>query len=100
MSLGYLMPRSGRGMTAQKTTKGILAAHDARVLLHYRPRESEGAGKAGCTIAPAASCASRKAKRAHERIQVRRNMPAFPAQCFTAYSALSPVSGLDSHRHP
>jgi hypothetical protein len=27
-------------------------------------------------------------------------MPAFPAQWFTAYSALSPVSGLFSHRPP
>src|SRR5439155_21850455 len=30
--------------------------------------------------------------------QVRRNTPAFPAQWFTAYSALSPATGLFCHR--
>jgi hypothetical protein len=31
--------------------------------------------------------------------QVHRISPAFPAQWFTAYSALSPVTGLFCHRH-
>jgi hypothetical protein len=30
--------------------------------------------------------------------QVRRDNPAFPAQWFTAYTALSPVTGLSCHR--
>ena len=42
--------------------------------------------------APAVSCASAQ-KKTHTSIQVQRRHPAFPAQWFTAYSALSPVNG-------
>ena len=37
---------------------------------------------------------------AHALVRSQRNHPAFPAQWFTAYSALSPVTGLSCHRHP
>jgi len=46
--------------------------------------------------APAASCVSKKT---HELVTTGTpNIPALPAQWFTAYGALSPVSGLYSHR--
>jgi len=38
-------------------------------------------------------------KKTHTSIQVQRRHPAFPAQWFTAYSVLSPVTGLSCHRH-
>jgi len=76
------------------------AARCARVLRQLPPsREQEGAGKAGCTLHPAVSCAKLH-KNAHTSIQVQRRHPAFPAQWFTAYSALSPVNGLSCHRRP
>jgi hypothetical protein len=43
--------------------------------------------------APAASRANDK-KHTSQSPQVHRNNPAFPAQWFTAYSALSSVTGL------
>ena len=43
--------------------------------------------------APAVSCASAQ-KKTHTSIQVQRRHPAFPAQWFTAYFALSPVNGF------
>jgi hypothetical protein len=33
-------------------------------------------------------------KKTHTSIQVQREHPAFPAQWFTAYNALSPVTGF------
>jgi hypothetical protein len=49
--------------------------------------------------APAVSCATMH-KKTHTSIQVQRRHPAFPAQWFTAYSVLAPVTGLSCHRHP
>jgi hypothetical protein len=57
-----------------------------------------GRGEYRALDAPAVSCArcNRKRTRAYRS---HRNHPAFPAQWFTAYIALSPVPGLFGHRH-
>ena len=44
--------------------------------------------------APAAACAGGRKHKAHALVSSHRNHPAFPAQWFTAYFALSPVIGL------
>ena len=53
----------------------------------------EGAGKAGCALHPR-SRVQNAHKKAHTSIQVQRRHPAFPARWFTAYFALSPVTGF------
>ena len=62
------------------------------------PSKSEGAGNAGRPMRPQAACAeivavSTRVVRSH------RHHPAFPAQWFTAYNALSPATGLSCHCH-
>jgi hypothetical protein len=61
------------------------------------PRKSEGAGKAGCVMHPQPRVQNDK-KHTSQSPQVHRNIPAFPAQWFTAYSELSSVTGLSCHR--
>ena len=57
------------------TTPIVPAARNARVLQEQHPRKTEGAGKAGATIAPAVSC------KEHEVVTTGTpNEPAFPAQ--------------------
>src|ERR1700736_6513027 len=61
--------------------------------------EQEGAGKAGWALHPR----SRVQKGTKKRTRAYRfsgGNPAFPARWFTAYSALSPATGLSCHRHP
>ena len=61
-------------------------------------KEQEGAGKAGCALHPRSrvqTCTKRT--RAY---RFSGGNPAFPARWVTAYSALSPVTGLSCHRHP
>ena len=53
----------------------------------------EGAGKTGCALHPRSRVPSAQ-KKTHTSIQVQRRHPAFPAQWFTAYFALSPVNGF------
>src|ERR1700682_5388246 len=65
----------------------------------FRPLTSEGAGNAGCALHPR----SRVQKCTKKRTRAYRfsgGNPAFPARWFTAYSALSPVTGLSCHRRP
>src|SRR5258708_21315164 len=72
----------------------ILAAGFARALRHLSPpTKAEGAGKTGCALHPR-SRVQDVHKNTHTSIQVQRRHPAFPAQWFTAYFALSPVTGL------
>jgi hypothetical protein len=61
--------------------------------------KKEGAGKAGCALHPRSrvQTCTKKRTRAY---RFSGGIPAFPAQWFTAYSALSPVTGLSCHRHP
>jgi hypothetical protein len=59
----------------------------------------EGAGSTGCRNAPAALRAKWKKART-QVVTGTPNMPALPAQWFTAYGALSSASGFFSHRRP
>src|SRR3954447_8345181 len=63
------------------------------------PVEIGGRRDGGRPTRPQAACAeivavSTRVVRSH------RNHPAFPAQWFTAYNALSPATGLSCHCHP
>ena len=55
---------------------------------------SEGAGKAGCRLHPWVPCNKKHGGRTTGSTGIT---PAFPAQWFTAYTALSPVTGLSCH---
>src|ERR1700730_13159048 len=55
--------------------------------------ENRGRREDRVRAAPAVSCANMH-KNTHTSIQVQRRHPAFPAQWFTAYFALSPVTGF------
>ncbi len=57
----------------------------------------EGAGNAGCRLHPWSSRERLAQKRALTD-RFSRDIPAFPAQWFTAYFALSPVNQLGCHR--
>ena len=56
--------------------------------------ETEGAGKAGCRLTPAVSCAKLHIVGAHEHTGSAETARPSPRNGFTAYIALSPVSGL------
>jgi hypothetical protein len=61
----------------------VLAAHRARALLQSQPPENaEGAGKAGCRLAPTVHCAKACAKKAAQRHTGEAQHTAFPAQWF------------------
>ena len=59
----------------------------------------EGAGKAGCRLTPAVSCAKTHSIGAHEHTGSAETARLSPRNGFTAYFVLSPVSGLFCHRH-
>ena len=61
------------------------------------PRKERGRRESRVPNAPAASRAKVKSTRV-SRYRFTGNIPAFPAQWFTAYGALSPVNGLFCHR--
>ncbi|MET4386655.1 hypothetical protein ABIB73_002400 [Bradyrhizobium sp. F1.4.3] len=68
-----------------------LAAHSARVLLcSSRPLGKEGAGKAGCRLAPARLPCENVAHARHRRDTGQPKHPAFPARWFDGLCALSP----------
>ena len=76
-----------------------LAAHFARAMPEtFRPLVKEGAGNAGRPMRPIAACAMLLGRSAHALVRSHRNHPAFPTQWFTAYSALSPGTGLSCPR--
>src|SRR5256885_7869029 len=64
------------------------------------PLQTEGAGKAGCRLTPAVSCAKMHSVDAHEHTGSAETARLSPRNGFTAYFVLSPVSGLFCHRHP
>jgi hypothetical protein len=71
-----------------------LAACFARGLAcSFGPLNSEGAGNAGRPMRPIAACAMIVVGRTRV-VRSHRKRPAFPAQWFTAYNALYPVTGL------
>jgi hypothetical protein len=61
------------------------------------PLNNEGAGKAGRRLHPWVPCNRKHGGRTTGSTGIT---PAFPAQWFTAYFVLSPVTGLFCHRHP
>ena len=77
----------------------ILAARCARALRRLPPSERRGRRESRVHAAPAVSCANMHKKRTRA-YRFSGGNPAFPARWFTAYSALSPVTGLSCHRHP
>ncbi len=82
------------------TTARCRDADRARALRDFRPPcEKEGAGKTGCALHPRsrAQMETRKRTRAY---RFSGGNPAFPARWFTAYFALSSVTGLSCHRRP
>jgi hypothetical protein len=73
-----------------------LAARSARVLLKTScPHHREGAGKAGCRLHPWVPCKKSTGVGPQVQPESRRLSP---RNGFTAYSALSPVTGLVCHR--
>src|SRR5664279_3454791 len=62
-------------------------------------RKRRGRRENRVRAAPTVPCA-KTVEKTHTSIQVSGGTPAFPAQWFTAYSALAPVTGLSCHRHP
>jgi hypothetical protein len=58
------------------------------------PESAEGAGKAGCRLAPAVRCAQMRKKQMHSGIQVKPNIRPSLRSGFTAYVVLS--SGSDA----
>ena len=77
-----------------------LAAHFARgLLLNSSPLPSEGAGNAGRPMRPPPRVRWQNAKSTRVG-QVTPESPGIPrAMVLTAYSVLSPVTGLCCHRH-
>jgi hypothetical protein len=100
-SLEYWVARSSRAMTSES----LAPSHSSNTPLHSRgvnspelcmnisPLENRGRRECRALNAPAASCVK---KQTHERSHHGHtgNHPAFPAQWFTAYFALFPVTRL------
>ena len=63
------------------------------------PRKQRGRRESRVRAAPAVSCAKENRKRTRA-YRFSGGNPAFPARWVTAYSALSPVTGLFCHRRP
>jgi hypothetical protein len=77
----------------------IVAARCARALRRLPPsRETRGRRESRVRAAPAVSCALRIAKNAHEHTGSAETLRPSLRNGFTAYSVLSPVSGLSCHR--
>jgi hypothetical protein len=75
----------------QQTRLRLLAADSARALRSAsRPPRKEGAGKAGCRLAPARLPCKNDAHATHRSDTGQPKHPAFPAQWFDGLCALSP----------
>ena len=74
------------------------ATQSARVL-PIAPSSFRGRRECRAPDAPAAACAGGRKQKAHALVRSHRKHPAFPAQWFTTYFVLSPVTGLFCHRH-
>jgi hypothetical protein len=72
-----------------KTHLRLLAAHCARALVVVSPKK-EGAGNAGCRLAPAVSCAISAGRCAHEHTGTAGAARHSLRDGFTAYTVLSP----------
>ena len=76
----------------------ILAARGARALRRLPPSERRGRREDRVRAAPAVSCAKLHKKHAHEHTGSAEAIRPSLRNGFTAYSALSPVTGLFCHR--
>jgi hypothetical protein len=76
----------------------VLATRRARADVEVYPPKTEGAGNAGCAARThSLAC---EVWKAHEQITTGTSRTDIPcAMVLTAYSALSPVTGLSCHRH-
>jgi hypothetical protein len=81
-------------MTIIKTRLCILATDLARALLVFSPSSTEGAGNAGCTLAPAVSCATSAKESAHEHTGEAEAIRHPLRDGLTAYTGLSLVTGF------
>jgi hypothetical protein len=68
----------------------------SELLKATRPRNREGAGKAGCPPHPWSACNKKHAAEP----QVQADPPAFPAQWLYGLYVIFPVTMLGCHRHP
>jgi hypothetical protein len=74
---------------------------DAPGVLHFvAPSGNRGRREDRVRAAPAVSCARCTSKNAHEHTGSAETLRPSPRNGFTAYSALSPVTGLSCHRRP
>ena len=94
-------PRSRGAMRPSFANHVSLLPRGTRATLKRGTRRDpkRDAGKTGCALHPR----SRVQMHIKKRTRADRfsgNTPAFPAQWFTAYSALSSVTGLSCHRRP
>src|ERR1700688_2749243 len=88
------------GRQTARTRIRIAAEPCARVLRHRRPRKTPRERRESrMRAAPSVSSAKENRKRTRA-YRFSGGNPAFPARWVTAYSALSPVTGLSCHRHP
>jgi hypothetical protein len=79
-------------------SRGAIRPRFAGNFLNPQNRRAQGTPGARCTRGLVCKQCTKKT---HTSIQVQRRQSGVPcAMVFTAYSALSPVSGLDSHRRP
>jgi hypothetical protein len=84
---------------ARTRPRDLAAAFCSSLARISHPLKAEGAGNTGRSMRPIAACAMVVAKRTRVS-RSHRIHPAFPAQWFTAYIALSPATGLFCHRRP
>src|ERR1700736_1508053 len=90
-------PRDRGGYKHEDERPPSRGAMRPRFAGNFLTLQSEGAGNTGCTLPPR----SRVQKCTKKRTRAYRfsgGNPAFPAQLFTAYFALSPAIGLSCHR--
>src|SRR5881396_1652870 len=71
----------------------------ARAIMNSSPSQTRGRRESRVPTAPAVSCAKRTVIDAHEHTGSAETARPSPRNGFTAYFALSPVSGLFCHRH-
>jgi hypothetical protein len=90
-SRGVLGPPFSRGMTTGRNS-AISRRHAPEVCKNFsRLQKREGAGNAGCSMAPVASRAIMKQSTQAYSPQVHRIIPAFPARWCYGYSVISLV---------
>src|SRR6202790_3901590 len=86
-----------QGRDDEKHTPAISRRMRPRFASSFTLLEVEGAGKAGCALHPRSRVQNAYKKRTRA-YRFSGGNPAFPARWFTAYFALSPVTGLFCHR--